>query len=216
MNTFRFPVDLRSIVCVGAHSDDIEIGAGGTIAAIAAAIPQARFTFIVLTGDQQRHAEARASAEALLGDRVELHVASFEDGYLPYRDPAGVKDHLKSVLPGDVDLVFCTNAQDLHQDHHYLAALIGQLCRDQPILGYELVKYDGDMGRPNLYVPLTAEVARAKTAHLRSHFASQTTKPWYRDDVFESIMRLRGVEAKAPEGYAEAFYSSKLVADFAT
>jgi len=210
MTTFRFPSELRSVVCVGAHPDDIEIGAGGTIAAIAAAHQQARFTFVVLTSDERRREEAVASAQALLGQRVDVRVGEFEDGYLPYRDPAGAKDFLKAVVPPQADLVFGPCRNDAHQDHRFVSELLGEVFRNQPILGYEIVKYDGDLGRPNFYVPLDRESAELKSAHISAYFGSQATKPWFSDESFMSIMRLRGIEAGAPDGYAEAFYASKL------
>jgi LmbE family N-acetylglucosaminyl deacetylase len=210
MTSFRFPFELQSVLCVGAHPDDIEIGAGGTIAAIAAAQPQARFSFIVFTSDIRRRKEAVSSAQALLGERVEVHVGEFEDGYLPYRDPAGAKDFLRSSIARQPDLVFGPCRGDLHQDHRFVAEMLGQVCRQQPILGYEIVKYDGDLGRPNLYVPLSKESAESKAAHIGTHFGSQTQKPWFSDETFLSIMKLRGIEAGAPDQYAEAFYAPKL------
>jgi LmbE family N-acetylglucosaminyl deacetylase len=211
MKSFRFPSVLRSVVCVGAHSDDIEIGAGGTIAAIAAAQSETRFTFIVLAPNGHRATEAIASAEALLGNRVEVHIGDFEDGFLPYRDPAGVKDYLKAVLPSDTDLVFGPCHVDAHQDHRFVSDLLGETCRTQPIFRYEIIKYDGDLGCPNLYFPLNRGAAESKAAHIQTHFGSQATKPWFTDETFMSVMRLRGIEAGAPHEYAEAFYSSKLV-----
>ncbi len=211
MGPFKISPNLSSVVCIGSHPDDIEIGAGGTISAIAAAQPETRFTFIVLTGDGGRAAEAVASAETLLGARVAVHVGGFEDGFLPYRDPAGVKDYLKAVLPHDADLVIGPRSSDAHQDHRLVSGLLGEICRNQPILGYEIVKYDGDIGRPNVYFPLSRVDAEAKARHLATHFGSQEAKSWFTDETFLSIMRLRGVEAGAPHEYAEAFYSSKLV-----
>jgi len=216
MKPFRYPLDLQSVVCVGAHSDDIEIGAGGAIAAIAAAKPEVSFTFVVLSADDRRAEEAVASAEALLGERVEVHVGGFNDGYLPYRDPAGVKDYFSAVLPPHADLVFGPSHDDAHQDHRFVSDLLGEVYRDQVILGYEVVKYDGDLGRPNVYFPLTAEAARSKADHIRTYFGSQAAKPWFNDETFTSIMRLRGLESRAPEGYAEAFYSPKVVVGLAT
>ena len=212
MTSFRFPADLQSVLCVGAHPDDIEIGAGGLIAAIAAAQPQVQFSFIVFTSDDLRRAEAVASAHALLGERVDIHAGEFEDGYLPYRDPSGAKDYLRSTIQRSPDLVLAPNAQDAHQDHRFVAELVGQVCRDQPVLGYEIVKYDGDLGQPNFYVPLSRQAAESKTAHIKTHFGSQAVKPWFDDETFMSIMRLRGVESGDPRSYAEAFYASKLSA----
>jgi LmbE family N-acetylglucosaminyl deacetylase len=106
--------------------------------------------------------------------------------------------------------VFGPCRTDAHQDHRFVAELLGEVCRQQPILGYEIVKYDGDLGRPNFYVPLTRETAESKAAHIRAHFGSQAAKPWFSDETFMSIMRLRGIEAGAPNEYAEAFFAPKL------
>lgn len=140
-----------------------------------------------------------------------MHVGGFNDGYLPYRDPAGVKDYFSAVLPPHADLVFGPSHDDAHQDHRFVSKLLGEVCRKQLILRYEIIKYDGDLGRPNLYLPLSRRDAESKAAHIVAHFGSQATKPWFNNAVFLSFMRLRGVEAGAPHEYAEAFYSSKLV-----
>ena len=107
------------------------------------------------------------------------------------------------------------NGRDAHQDHRFLAELLGELCRIQPLLGYEIVKYDGDLGCPNVYVPVSRGAAEAKAAHIEAHFGSQTSKTWFDRETFMGLMRLRGVEANAPEGYAEAFYSTKLIVNTA-
>lgn len=215
MKGFLIPNDLELVLCVGAHADDIEIGAGGILATLASSRPHVRFLFVVLTADKRRRAEAAASAEALLGDRVEVRFGEFEDSYLPYRDPAGVKDYLKTASPPDADLVIGPNQYDAHQDHRFVSDLLGEVYRDHVILGYEVAKYDGDLGRPNVYFPLTAEAARSKADHIGTYFDSQAAKPWFNDETFTSIMRLRGIESRAPEGYAEAFYSPKVVVGLA-
>lgn len=211
MRSFGFPGGLRSVVCLGAHPDDIEIGAGGTIAAIADAEPEATFTFVVFSGTPERAVEAVGSAEGLLGNRVVVHVGDFEDSYIPYRDPAGAKDFLRSVAPADADLVIAPSAHDAHQDHRFVAQLAGEVLRNHATLGYEIAKYDGDLGQPSVYVPLGEREANAKVGHLHTHFASQRDKPWFDRESFLGLMRLRGIEAKAPDGYAEAFYASKIV-----
>jgi LmbE family N-acetylglucosaminyl deacetylase len=212
MNVFRFPSDLRSVVCIGAHPDDIEIGAGATIASLARMFADTTFRFVILTGSKDRKQEAVASAEALLDGRVEVTFGSFDDGYLPYGEPAAVKQFLRSSLrSGPVDLVLAPQVDDRHQDHRYLGELATQLFRDSPILGYEIAKYDGGLVSPNVYVQITEEGAQEKTTHLHRFFPSQADHHWFTDDAFLGLMRVRGIESHAPEGYAEAFVSSKVV-----
>ena len=197
---------------LGAHPDDIEIGAASTVMLFAQRYPEAAFHFVVLCGNEERQAEATRSATALLGDRVILHFGGFRDRFLPYQDPSAVKDFLlSSVVPQTADIVLAPHREDLHQDHRFVAELALQSFRDHPVLGYEILKYDGDLGRPNVFLPLTAEQVQAKIDHLERHFPSQQAKPWYDAEAFRSLMKLRGIEAGAPGGYAEAFYVSKLV-----
>jgi len=211
MMRLNFPGDLASIACVGAHADDIEIGAGGMVAAIARELPSARFTFIVLSADAVRRDEAIQSARDLLGDRVALRFGDFEDAYLPYRDPAGVKDLLRSEMPADADLVLGPNRFDEHQDHRFVSQLIDEVCRNHLVLSYEIAKTDGDLRDPNVYFALSTRDAQSKADHLMAQFESQRGGSWYSRDAFLSIMRLRGIEARATDGYAEAFHSSAVV-----
>ncbi len=212
MNAFRFPSEVRSVVCLGAHPDDIEIGAGATVSILASAFPDAAFTFIILTGSQHRTQEAVASAEMILGDRADVAVGPFNDGYLPYEEPAAVKRFLRSSLPHEpVDLVLAPQTDDRHQDHRLLGELATQLFRDSSILGYEIVKYDGGLVAPNVYVQVSEEAANEKVDHLRTCFPSQADHHWFTDEAFLGLMRIRGIESNAPEGYAEAFVSSKVV-----
>jgi len=201
-----------SIVCLGAHPDDIEIGATGTIIQFAQWYPDATFDFVVLGGGDDRQAEATRSATALLGDRVTLHFGGFRDRFIPYEDTGAVKDFVvSSVDSGSADIIFAPNRQDLHQDHRFVAELVLQIFRDHPVLGYEILKYDGDLGRPNVFMPLTADQVQTKIGHLDDHFSGQHAKHWYDGEVFRSLMKIRGIEANTPGGYAEAFYVTKLV-----
>ena len=200
------------VLCLAAHADDIEIGAAGTLRHLADHHSDARFTFVVFTGDQQRRVEAEGSIRSLLGDRATLHMATFRDGYLPYEDPAAVKDYLRHVPDiKAADLVFAPITNDLHQDHAFVAHLADQILRDHLILGYEIAKYDGDLGHPQAFVALTEEEVQAKVEHLAGHFASQHMKPWYTEDGFMALMRIRGIESNSPSGFAEAFDVSKLI-----
>jgi len=212
MKAFHFPSDLQSVVCLGAHPDDIEIGAGATIATLAKCFPEAIFRFIILTGSDTRKQEAAAAAREILGDRVEVLIESFSDGFVPYDDAAAAKRFVRSSMPsGPIDLILAPQLEDYHQDHRYLAEIARQLFRDSVILGYEVVKYDGGLASPNVYVHVTKEVAKKKVVHLLRSFPSQTDHHWFTEDAFLGLMRIRGIESRAPEGYAEAFVSSKVV-----
>jgi len=200
------------VVCLGAHADDIEIGAGGTIATLADRHPDTEFVFIVMSAAGERLSEAMESAERLLGDRVVCHVGSFTDGYLPYADAAGVKDFIRSAANGIApDLVLAPHSADKHQDHRFVADLALQVFRGPLILEYEIVKFDGDLGQPNLFVPLTAEAAAFKLDHLATSFPSQHDKPWYAKEAFEALLRVRGIESQSDSGLAEAFHATKVV-----
>ncbi len=210
-------IDLRlgqlgEVLAIGAHSDDIEIGCGGTLLAIAAANPQARFTWVVLTGDEGRQCEARASAEAFFGDgrAPRLVLGRLRDGHLPH-EPAAKALFEQAKVDASPDVVFTHQRDDLHQDHRVAAELALQTFRDHLVLGYEVPKYDGDLGAPNLLVPLTSAQVDRKVGHLMDHFASQRAKRWFTDDLFRALMRLRGMEANAPDGHAEGFYAHKVI-----
>lgn len=208
--TFDRP--LRTVACLGAHADDIEIGAAATISILAGGNPDVTFWFAVATGDDTRAGEAATSAAKLLGDRVTVEIGGFTDGFLPYEDPASVKRFLRSASrAADADLVICPATRDRHQDHRFVAEVAHQLAREQPILEYEIQKYDGDLGRPGVYVPLTTGQAMAKLDHLDHHFSSQHAKPWYDREALQSLLRIRGVECRAPDGYAEAFHAARIV-----
>lgn len=207
-----FEQPLGVVACLGAHADDIEIGAGATIARLAGSFPDCTFRFVVASADDERAQEAEASAAKLLGDRVATIVGRFPDGSLPYADPDGVKQFFRRALDGlDPDVVFSPSLHDRHQDHRFVADLAHQLMRNRLILQYEVHKSDGDLTRPGVYVPLTADEARAKTAHLDATFVSQHAKPWYDEETLRSLMRLRGVECGAGDGYAEAFFADRIV-----
>lgn len=208
--TFDRP--LATVACLGAHPDDIEIGSAGTLRRLAALDSDTRFIFIVLTGDEQRREEAEESMNSLLGDRASLHMAPFRDGYLPYEDPAAVKGFLQQIEDlAAAQVVFAPNRGDRHQDHAFAARLVDQILRDHLVLGYEIAKYDGDLGRPQAFVALSEDEVKAKEDHLMTHFATQRTKHWYASDGFRALMRIRGIEANSPSGFAEAFHVSKFV-----
>jgi LmbE family N-acetylglucosaminyl deacetylase len=198
---------LRSLLAVGCHSDDIEIGCGGAILTLTRAVPDLHVTWVVLSAAGVREQEARSSAAAFLGaaGSTEVEVHGFRDGFFPYSG-AEVKETFERLKAGiDPDLVFTHTRDDLHQDHRLVSDLTRETLRDHLILEYEIPKVDGDLGRPNLYFPLTAAVASEKVALLHEHQVSQAEKHWFDQDTFLGLMRLRGMEAVAPERYAEAF-----------
>jgi len=212
MKALSLPKGLGCVVCLGAHPDDIEIGAGATIAALRLQNPSTFFQFIVMAGSPIRADEARSSVKALLGAQGDIVIGEFTDGFVPYESPGDVKRFVRSALPtSDVDLVIAPQTTDRHQDHRFVGELAGQLFRDQMILGYEIVKYDGGLAAPNLYVPLTSEQAHGKVAHLGEFFPSQAPHHWFREDAFLGLMRIRGIESNADSGYAEAFVTAKVV-----
>ncbi|MGA7097547.1 MAG: PIG-L family deacetylase [Acidimicrobiia bacterium] len=204
-----FDRPLRSVTCLGAHPDDIEIGCAALLLRLAGESPETSFRFVVLTSDDRRAEEARQSAVDLLGERVEIALGGFEDGYLPYRQPGVVKDFLVGAVdPAGTDLVLAPRADDLHQDHRFVAELALQVFRRHLILGYEIPKYDGDLGPAQLYLPISSDEVEVKLTHLEQHFVSQHTKPWYARDVFSGLLALRGAESGG-DGYAEAYQMAK-------
>ena len=202
-----------SVLALGAHPDDIELGAGGLLLALAEGRPRVRY--VVLTGTAQRQAEARdAAASFLPGADLEVSLHSLPDTRLPAAWTA-VKDILedvaRSVTP---DLVIAPARADAHQDHRTVAELVPTVFRDQLYLGYELVKWDGDLGRPSMYLPLEEHLARRKVELLHKCYPSQRGRDWWDDEVFLGLARLRGIECRAR--YAEAFYCGKSVISLAT
>ena len=203
------------VLCIGAHSDDLEIGCGGTLLSLLATRPNVDVTWAVLSATGVRAAEARRSATALLRRAASSRIVlgEFVDGHLPaqFTEAKAFFERLKSQTAAD--LVFTHRLEDRHQDHRLAAELTWNTWRDHPILEYEIMKYEGDLGLPNVYVPLTAAVARRKVEHLDRHFGSQRSKHWFNRDSFLGLARLRALECRAPDGFAEAFHARKLVLD---
>jgi LmbE family N-acetylglucosaminyl deacetylase len=201
------------LLCIGAHSDDLEIGCGGTLISWLESKRRVHVTWVVLSAQGRRAAEARRSASALLrhATSVDIVLGDFKDGFLPAQYES-VKEFFESIKARcDADVVFTHRLEDRHQDHRLASELTWNTWRDQVILEYEILKYEGDLGQPNVYVPLRSTVAKRKAGHLARHFGSQRSKSWFADENFLALARLRGVECRAPSGFAEAFHARKIV-----
>ena len=201
------------ILCLGAHSDDIEIGCGGGVLRLAEKYPASQFHWVVFSATGVRIAEAQRAA-AMFVDTKRLTgplIKDFRDGFMPFvgAEVKAVFEELKqSIAP---DLIFTHYRNDAHQDHRLLSELTWNTFRDHMILEYEIPKFDGDLGQPNFFVPLEAEVVQKKVRNIMDSFQSQHAKRWFQEDTFRSLMRLRGMECNSPSGYAEAFYCRKAV-----
>ncbi|PSJ58552.1 PIG-L deacetylase family protein [Pseudaminobacter soli (ex Li et al. 2025)] len=200
-----------SVLCLGAHSDDIEIGAGGTIINLIANGVRLDVHWCVLSAAGQRATEAQASAEAFLrgAEYYQIDLGDFEDSYFPDQSRAIKKWLIEIRSRVRPDLVLTHARNDAHQDHREINQLTWNLFRDHLVLEYEIPKWDGDLGRPNVYVPLTAKVMDRKISLLHEHFGTQRSKDWFDRATFEGLARLRGMECRAPEFYAEAFFMRK-------
>ena len=202
------------ILCLGAHADDIEIGCGGTVLRLLQ-IGGGRISvdWVVLSAPGRRSTEANRGAETFLrqAKAARVIIEDFRMSYFPYVG-AELKERF-DALGGEVspDLVLTHNGDDVHQDHRVVSELTWNTFRDHLILEYEIPKYDGDLGRPNVFVHLDEETSRMKVESLLTVFESQRSKPWFSEDLFMAMLRLRGMESRSPFGFAEAFYGRKLV-----
>jgi LmbE family N-acetylglucosaminyl deacetylase len=200
------------ILCLGAHSDDIEIGCGGTILRLIDQYPECTFHWVVFSAIGVRKFEAQRAAESFAGPRLKrLLLKDFPDGFMPYAgsDVKTVFEELKQAI--SPDLILTHNRRDAHQDHRLLSELTWNTFRNHFILEYEIPKYDGDLGQPSIFVPLAHEACQTKIRYLMDVFESQRSKNWFEESTFQSLMRLRGMECNSPSGYAEAFYCRKAV-----
>ena len=204
---------VERLLVIGAHSDDIEIGCGGTVLRLVGEHPGLQVSWMVMTAQDQRHEEAHASAAALLsplaGARVTIH--SFRDGFLPYEGGSVKEVFEQQKREFQPDLILTHFGRDAHQDHRLVAELTWNTFRDHLILEYEIPKYDGDFGSPNVFVQLEQHIVDRKIEHLLRAFPSQHGRRWFTPDLFRSVLRLRGMECNAPSHYAEAFYARKVV-----
>ena len=205
------PGDRLAVLCLGAHADDIEIGAGGTILGWIAAGLRLDVRWCVLSASGARREEAQAAAAAFLAGAAHaaVELAAFRDGFFPYQGGEikswfeGLKERVRP------DIVLTHRRDDAHQDHREVAALTWNSFRDHLVLEYEVPKWDGDLGQPNLYVALSESTLARKIELLHRHFASQRSRPWFTGETFRGLARIRGMECRAPEGNAEAFFVRK-------
>src|SRR5581483_2242393 len=201
------------ILCLGAHSDDIEIGCGGTILKLLESQMRVEVYWVVFSAEGQRRVEAKASANRFLqgAEKKTVLIKNFKMSFFPF-----VGDKIKQYFEQlkqkcSPDLVFTHYRHDLHQDHQVISQLTWNTFRNHLILEYEITNYDGDLGTPNFFVSLNDTIRKTKIEYLLNGFKTQSGKGWFTESTFSSILRLRGVESNAPEGHAEAFYSRKIV-----
>lgn len=200
------------ILCLGSHSDDIEIGCGGTILRLAEQYPDCTFYWVVFSATGTRAEEAQCAAVRFAGTHLKGPLLkNFRDGFLPFSgsEVKTVFEELKQEV--SPDLIFTHNRKDAHQDHRLVSELTWNTFRNHFILEYEIPKYDGDLGQPSVFVPLESETYKNKVRFIMESFKTQHPKHWFQPETFLSLMRLRGMECNAPSGYAEAFYCYKLV-----
>jgi LmbE family N-acetylglucosaminyl deacetylase len=202
-----------SLLCLGAHSDDIEIGCGGTILRLLSSYKRCHVTWVVFSAEGKRRNEAQASAGSFLKDArtKTIIIKRYKESFFPYRAEEIKKLFEQLKMQVSPDLILTHYRHDLHQDHRVICELTWNTFRNHQILEYEIPKYDGDLGQPNVYVPLSQKWCKEKVQYLTERFVTQSSKQWFTEDTFFSLLRLRGVEANAPEKYAEAFYGRKIV-----
>jgi LmbE family N-acetylglucosaminyl deacetylase len=200
------------ILCLGSHSDDIEIGCGGTILQLLSRIEELDIIWVVFGSSNEREREARKSAALFLSRarQQEIIIKNYRDGFFPF-EGAQIKGYFEELKGTSPELIFTHNRRDAHQDHRLIAEMTWNTFRNHLILEYEIPKYDGDLGQPNLFVPLDKEFYQKKIRYIMDAFDSQRAKPWFERETFLALMRLRGMECVAPSGYAEAFHCRKLV-----
>jgi LmbE family N-acetylglucosaminyl deacetylase len=208
---------VRRVLCLGAHSDDIEIGAGGTLLKLAGQVPDLEIRWVVFSAPGPRAEEARRSAEEFLTSvaRKQVRIGSFRESYFPSEWPT-IKEWFEEIKANfDPDIVFTHYRDDRHQDHRVLSDLAWNTFRNHLILEYEILKYDGDLGHPNLFMPLSEHLCARKIELLLRHFKTQAAKHWFTRDTFEAMHRIRGIECASATGSAEAFYCRKMLLDAA-
>jgi LmbE family N-acetylglucosaminyl deacetylase len=207
---------VRHILCLGAHCDDIEIGCGGSLLKLLAAQPGISVSWVLFSSDEKRRQETETGCRLFTAKaaNTQLKFFEFRDGFLPYSG-SEVKDAFEQIKVDlePPDLIFTHYRHDLHQDHRLVSELTWNTFRNHLILEYEIPKWDGDLGNPNTFVHLPEAIGREKISYLQQAYNSQQTKRWFTDDLFWSLMRIRGMESNSPTSIAEAFYARKTVLD---
>ena len=204
------------VLCLGAHADDIEIGCGGAVLELLANRPGTRVDWVVLSARGVREKEASAAAERFTAAARQktITLGQFRDGYFPYSG-GEIKDFFEELKGRvDPDIVLTHHRHDLHQDHRMVSDLTWNTFRNHLILEYEIPKYDGDLGVPNFFAPLSSRSCDEKIAAILECFSSQRDRYWFTDETFRALLRLRGVEARSPTGYAEGFHARKILSRF--
>lgn len=201
------------ILCLGAHCDDIEIGCGGTVLSLLEGEREVDCTWVTFCSNKAREEEARKSAEVFLAAAVHkmIMIHDFRDGYLPYLGDK-VKDTFEKLKKAvDPDVIFTHYGNDKHQDHRLVSELTLNTYRNHLILEYEIPKYDGDLGTPNAFFEIAEKLCNLKIDTILNIYDSQKQKNWFTEDLFWSLLRIRGMEINSESKYAEAFYSRKLL-----
>lgn len=200
------------ILCLGAHCDDIEIGCGGLLSQLAKRYANAEFRNVIFSATPTREKETRHALGQILADatNVQVDVLGYRNSYFPYHG-AEIKEYFEQLRRDcNPDLILTHYRDDLHQDHRLISELTWNMYRDHAILEYEIPKYDGDLGQPSVYVPLSNLAADEKIRCLVECFPSQAARRWFTEGTFRSLLRLRGIECNAESGYAEGYHSRKL------
>ena len=203
----------RTILCFGAHSDDIEIGCGGALLEVMDQNPAVDIHWVVMSGEGRRAEEARTSAEQFLNrgsGRHDIRLRTYRDSYFPTQWEAIKDDFHRLSRELQPDVVFTHRRNDAHQDHRVVSELTWCTFRNHLVLEYEIAKYEGDLGQPNIYLPISRQNARTKCDLLLECFDSQRDKPWFDAETFNAMLRLRGLESNSFSGYAEAFHCRKM------
>ncbi len=199
-----------TVLCLGAHCDDIEIGCGGALMELQRREPSLQFIWVVFCGDDVREPESRAAAARMLGSACNVRVHRYRASFLPHSGSA-VKDAFEALKASvEPQLIFTHQLADRHQDHRLIAELTWNSFRNHGIFEYEIAKFEGDLGHPNFYVPLSPPVLQRKLEVLMDCFPSQRARTWFDAELFRGQMRLRGIECNAESRYAEGFHARKL------
>jgi len=200
------------ILCLGAHSDDLEIGCGGSILRLLEENPNTQIQWVVFSSNQERANEARTSADLFLANagNKNIIIKDYRDAFFPYIGGA-IEEYFEEIKRNiNPNLIFTHCRNDLHQDHRLISELTWNTFRNHLIFEYEIIKYDGDLGIPNFFIPLTDKVCRRKIDYIFQCFETQGKRSWFTEDAFFSMMRIRGIESNAPDKFAEAFYCRKM------